>query len=150
MPKLIIAFRKFANVPKIYINGISRILYKLRAGQWHWATEISKCLCGPKCTPDVEVAHFCFLVLGPHPLHTADETKRKRLTRDSCIGYFNFLRTVQRTRFNVSQFIYFCKTLYMFQTVFQSIIRNSKLHIQRQAFVKPLLLPAASHQASSR
>ena len=42
------------------------------------------------------------------------------------------------------KFIYFCKTLYMFQTVFPSIIRSSKLHIQRQAFVRPLLLPAAT------
>jgi hypothetical protein len=42
------------------------------------------------------------------------------------------------------KFIYFCKTLYMFQTVFPSIIRSSKLHIQRQVIVRPLLLPAAS------
>ena len=41
-------------------------------------------------------------------------------------------------------FIYFCKTIYMFQTVFPSIIRSSKLHIERQAFVRLLLLPAAS------
>jgi len=34
--------------------------------------------------------------------------------------------------------------LYMCQMVFQSIIRSSKLHIQRQVFVRPLLLPAAS------
>ena len=32
----------------------------------------------------------------------------------------------------------------MFQTVFPSIIRRPKLHIQRQAFVRPMLLPAAS------
>ena len=32
--------------------------------------------------------------------------------------------------------IYFCKTPYMFQTGFRSIIRSSKLHIQRQAFVR--------------
>jgi len=32
----------------------------------------------------------------------------------------------------------------MFQKVFPTIIRSSKLHIQRQAFVIPLLLPAAS------
>ena len=44
----------------------------------------------------------------------------------------------------VSQFIYFCKTLYMFQAVFPSIIRSSQLHIQRQVFVRPILLPAAS------
>ena len=37
----------------------------------------------------------------------------------------------------VSQFIYFCKTLYMIQTGFPSIIRSSKLHIQRQVFVRP-------------
>jgi len=57
---------------------------------------------------------------------------------------------VQPTRCDVSQFIYFCKMLYMFQTVFQSIIRSSKLHIQRQVFVRPLLLSAASLTASSR
>ena len=54
------------------------------------------------------------------------------------------IRRVQPTRCNFSKFIYFCKTLYMFQTVFPSIIRSSKLHIQRQVFVRPLLLPAAS------
>jgi len=32
----------------------------------------------------------------------------------------------------------------MFQTGFPSIIRSSKLHTQCQAFVRPLLLPAAS------
>ena len=58
--------------------------------------------------------------------------------------YFRILRTVQPRRCNVSQFIYFCKTLYIFQTIFPSIIRSSKLHIQRQVFVGPLLLPAAS------
>jgi len=40
--------------------------------------------------------------------------------------------------------IYFCKTLYMFQTIFPSIIRSSKLHIQRQVFVRPLLQPAVT------
>jgi len=57
---------------------------------------------------------------------------------------FTSVHRVQPTRCDVSQFIYFCKTLYMFQTVFPSIIRSSKLHIQRQAFVRLLLLPAAS------
>ena len=32
----------------------------------------------------------------------------------------------------------------MFHTVFPSIIRSSKLHMQRQVFVRPILLPAAS------
>jgi len=54
------------------------------------------------------------------------------------------IRRVQATSCDVSQFIYFCKTLYTFQTGFPSIIRSSKLHIQRQVFVRPVLLPAAS------
>ena len=60
----------------------------------------------------------------------------------------HFIRNVQPTRCSISQFIYFCKTLYMFQAVFP-IIRSSKLHIQRQVFVRPILLPAAI-QASHR
>jgi len=32
----------------------------------------------------------------------------------------------------------------MFQTVFPSINTTSKLHIERQVFVRPILLPAAS------
>jgi len=54
------------------------------------------------------------------------------------------MRRVQPTICNVSRFICSCKTLYMFQTGFPSIIRSSKLHIQRQVFVRPKLLPAAS------
>jgi len=37
----------------------------------------------------------------------------------------------------------------MFRTVSPSVIRSTKLYIQRQVFVRPILLPAAS-QASSR
>jgi hypothetical protein len=39
---------------------------------------------------------------------------------------------------------FFCKTPYMFQTGFPSFIRTSKLHIQRQVFVRQILLPDAS------
>ena len=49
---------------------------------------------------------------------------------ETAVCAFSVVRTVQPTRCNVSQFVYFCKTLYMFQTVFPSIIRSSKLHIQ--------------------
>ena len=41
------------------------------------------------------------------------------------------------------QIIYSCKTFCMFRTVFQSIIRSSKLRIQQTLYVKQLLLPAA-------
>jgi len=42
------------------------------------------------------------------------------------------------------RFIYVCKMLYMFQMVFLPIIKSTKLHIQRQVYVRPLPLPAAS------
>jgi len=70
----------------------------------------------------------------------------------SMYGIFNiytsvhrqYILRVQPTRCDSSQSIYFCKTLYMFQTVFLSVIRGSQLHIQHQAFVRPSLLPAGS------
>ena len=46
------------------------------------------------------------------------------------------------------KFIYFCKTLYTFQTVFPVHHQSTKLHIERQVFVRPLLLPAASLPSS--
>ena len=42
----------------------------------------------------------------------------------------------QPTRCHVLQFIYFSKTLSMFQTDLSSIIRSSKLHMQHPVFVK--------------
>jgi len=32
----------------------------------------------------------------------------------------------------------------MFQTGFPSIVKSTRLHIEREVFVRPLLLPAAS------
>jgi len=60
----------------------------------------------------------------------------------------SYIRRVQPTICVVSLFIYFCKTLYMFQACFPSIISSSKLHIlvQRQVAVRPILLPAATSQ----
>ena len=40
------------------------------------------------------------------------------------------------------KFIYFGKTLYMFRTVFPSIIRSSVLYLQQHAFVEQILLSA--------
>jgi len=40
------------------------------------------------------------------------------------------------------EFIYFGVTLYMFRTVFPSIIRSSRLYIQQQVYVKQILLSA--------
>jgi hypothetical protein len=50
----------------------------------------------------------------------------------------------------VSPMYLFWVTLYMFRTVFPSIIRSLRLYIQQQAYVKQILLPAASGNASSR
>jgi hypothetical protein len=41
------------------------------------------------------------------------------------------------------KYIYFDLTLYMFRTVFPSIIRSTRLYIQQQVYVKQILLPAA-------
>jgi len=53
----------------------------------------------------------------------------------------NIISILKPTRCtNVSNLFYFGMTLYMFQTVFLSIIRSSGLYIQQQAFVKQILL----------
>ena len=53
----------------------------------------------------------------------------------------NIIPIVKPTRCtNVSNLFYFGMTLYMFRTVFPSIIRSSRLYIQQQAFVKQILL----------
>jgi len=69
----------------------------------------------------------------------------------SVVSYMSYNIVTQYNQQDATflKFIYFSKTLYMFQTVFPSIIRSTKLHIERQAFVRPLLLPTAS-LASSR
>ena len=53
----------------------------------------------------------------------------------------NIISIVKPTRCTtVSNLLYFGMTLYMFRTVFPSIIRSSRLYIQQQAFVKQILL----------
>jgi len=42
----------------------------------------------------------------------------------------------------MSQIYFIGVTLYMFRTVFPSIIRSSKLYVQQQAYVKQILLSA--------
>ena len=44
------------------------------------------------------------------------------------------------------KFIYFGMTLYVFRTVFPSIIGSSRLYIQQQAYVNQILLTAISQQ----
>ena len=56
----------------------------------------------------------------------------------------NIISIVKPTRCtNVSNLFYFRITLYMFRTVFPSIIRSSRLYIQQQAFVKQIMLSAS-------
>jgi len=47
------------------------------------------------------------------------------------------------------EFIYFGVTLYMFRTVFPSIIRSSRLYIQQQVYVKQILLSACKQADNS-
>ena len=66
-----------------------------------------------------------------HLSHVACHTNTKSLR----------ISTVKPTRYtNVSNLFYFWMTLYMFRTIFPSIISSSILYIQQQAFVKQLLV----------
>jgi hypothetical protein len=49
-----------------------------------------------------------------------------------CIVIYSYTRSTTNKMHMSSQIIYSCKTLYMFRTVFPSIIRSSKLHIQQR------------------
>ena len=77
--------------------------------------------------------------------------KSKFIEENKILNFFDihmsmhhkYMPKSQPTRSNASQFIYFCKRLCMFQAVPPPIIRSKKVYIQRQAFVKPLLLPAS-------
>ena len=57
--------------------------------------------------------------------------------------HHNYIYKLQPTRCKFSQFYLVHKTLYMFQAVPLPIIRGTKLYIQRQVFVRPMLVPAA-------
>jgi len=55
----------------------------------------------------------------------------------------NIISIVKPTRCtSASNLFYFEMTLYMFRTVFPSIIRSSRLNVEQQAFVKQILLSA--------
>ena len=55
----------------------------------------------------------------------------------------NVMSTVKPTRCsNVSNLFYFGMALYMFRTVFPSIIRSSRLYVHQKAYVKQILLSA--------
>jgi len=57
--------------------------------------------------------------------------------------HHNIIYIVKPTRrTNVSNLFYFGMTLYMFRTVFPSIIRSSRLYKQQLAYVKQILLSA--------
>ena len=50
---------------------------------------------------------------------------------------------------SVPNLFYFGTTLYMFRTVFPSIIRSSRLYIQQQAYVKQILLSVSKQTSVS-
>ena len=52
-------------------------------------------------------------------------------------------------QYSYTKLFYFGVTLYVFRTVFPSIIRSSKLYILQQAFVKQILLSACQQAVGS-
>ena len=57
-----------------------------------------------------------------------------------CIVIYFYSKTNQMH--NISNSFYFGTTLYMFRTVFPSIVRSLRLYIQHQVYVKQILLTA--------
>jgi len=62
------------------------------------------------------------------------------------VTFFSIVKPTRDT--SISKLFYFGMTLYMFRTVFTSIIRSSRLYIQQQEFVKQVLLSACYPLAS--
>ena len=87
----------------------------------------------------IEPATFRFVAQNPNHCATA--------VPQPLYKTFLILRSIQRvtsivkpTRCtNVPNLFYFGMILYMFRTVFPSIIRSSRLYIQQQAYVKQIL-----------
>jgi len=68
--------------------------------------------------------------------HTHTHTHTKLPFDVHRVVHCNIISTVKPTRrTNVSNLFYFGMIIYMFRTVFPSIIRSSRLYIQQQAFV---------------
>ena len=110
----------------------------------------------------METKTFWLLVISEWPLivavrnilskpHTDFFTKLLFLEYSVCIfleniSYFYSKSNKMHQCFNL---FYFWKTHYMFRTVCPSINRRSRLYIQQQAFVKPILM-SACYQASKQ
>jgi len=62
------------------------------------------------------------------------------------IKYIDFFYSKTSQMHNISNLFYFGTTLYMFQTVFSSIIRSLKLYIQHQVYVIQVLWLLANKQ----
>jgi len=75
--------------------------------------------------------------------NTALETDRKKYDQEWKKKLRYSYSTTNKMHL-LSQIIYSCKTLYMFRTVFQSIIRSSKLRIQ-QRYMSNSCWPAVWH-----
>ena len=104
-----------------------------------------------------------------HPSHTVYTTSTKSIRIYEQHNLFLFLVSVNDTLSNLTfmrpciviylysktnqmhqciKLFYFGMTIYMFGTVFPSIIRSSRLYIQQQAYVKQILLPACRHMSN--
>ena len=78
-----------------------------------------------------------------HPVQNSERTVEKYfIIFHVHRGVHRNINSVLRpTRYaNVSNLFYFGMTLYMFRTIFPSIIRSSRLYIQQQTHVKKILL----------
>jgi len=120
------------------------------------------------CTSlNVETAKLLHTVRASIPIYTVSYLRRVeslvpqsilRLANYSETRLFDAHRALHRNiisivkpgrRTNVSNLFYFGMTLYVFRTVFPSIIRSSRVYIQQQAFVKQIMLSTCKQADSS-
>jgi len=105
-----------------------------------WEEEIAEAKSSLTFVKEVKLLSVTHGLKSPREDLTPGKNQRQKPTSAELL-----YSEVQSTTNKMQHFtIYFCKTHYMFRTAFPSIIRSSKLHIQRQVFVRPILLPAAS------
>jgi len=140
------------------------------AGHWHrgrsplkhWALQGGKCACSRLQVPgpaqwnwEVTNEHYTSVTLGgllatdkrvlsihPFPRHSTDfhETCHCGPAVKEMLSFYSKTNKMH----NISILLYFGITLYMFRTVFPSIIRNLRLYIQHQVYVIQVLWLLAS------
>jgi hypothetical protein len=97
------------------------------------------------------VYHICILVLWKRETCDAVGWILVSSVNRSNLLYFRvYFYSKTKKMHNISNLFHFGTSLYMFRTVFPSIIRNLRLYIQHQVYVIQVLWLLASRQTQNR